>query len=325
MRSFILVSALLVMSAPSCDVPPQQGAPRRPYCDIESSGRVNGPSADVCEQVAQRWQALIGSRAIKGSIRIVDGPGATSAASALDWTLEWQVPRRQARVKTRPDGFVAYEAENILTHEAGHQLFASYSIFFARPQDYTRYGSIAPDWLDESPAVWMESVAWRTNRVKAVIGAKPSLRRLVTMEHPGQEVVVANTLNAERRWRERTVVPPCAECTFLPDSVRNQYRVTDIGVDARGLPDTNVWYTPTNPNNQETLEERHYYALSYLLLRFIHTRGGYTAVRELISRYRDDPSPRISVLVGLPGLPASFEAFERDWLAFVANPPAEER
>ncbi|HKS06243.1 MAG TPA: hypothetical protein VJR92_08030 [Gemmatimonadaceae bacterium] len=321
----ILIATLLIAAAPSCDVPPQQAPLRRPYCDIDASGNIRGPGADVCEQVARRWHTLTGTRAIKGAIRLVDGASATSSVTAQEWVLEWRAPSAITDVKTRSDGFVANDAENIIPHEAGHNLFASYTIFFAGPQDYAGYGSIVPDWFDESPAVWLESAAMRTGRVRKVIGTTPSLHRLATMDHPGREAVVANALNPARRWRERTVAPPCPECTFLPDSVRDKYRVTDVGVDARGLPDTRVWYSATNPSNAETLEEREFYALSYLLLRFIHVRGGYAAVRELISRYREDSRPRVSVLVGLPGLPTSFDAFEREWIAFLANPPAEER
>ena len=326
-RSFALITAAFIAASPSCDVPPPQGSVRQPYCEVHADGRVAGPSADVCDQLARRWQLLMGSRAIKGVIWLVHGTGAKSSSSAQEWMLEWSAPpaRRSGSVKTRADGFVANEAEDVLTHEAGHGLFSSYTIFFARPNGYDGYGSIVPDWFDESPAVWMESAELRTRRMQSIIGAKPSLVRLVTMSHPGREQLIANARNPERRWRERTVVPPCAQCTFLAESLRTKYRVTDVGVDARGYPDTNVWYSDSNPQNNETLEEREFYPLSYALLRFIHQRGGSAAVRELISRYREDPRPRASVLVGLPGLSGSIAAIERGWWSFLANPPAEER
>lgn len=269
----------------------------------------------------------MGGRILRGAIRLVTGNDPKGTTTGQDWALEWEAPPagRSAESTTRRDGFPAYIAENILPHEAGHRAFSSYTIFFTGPQGYAGYGSLVPDWFDESPAVWMESAVMRTNRVKSVIGTKPSLRRLVTMDHPGTEAVVANTHNPGRKWRSRTIVPPCPACSFLPESLRSKYRVTDIGIDALGRPDTNNWYSEVNPQKQETLEDREFYPLSYMLLRFIHTRGGPVAVRELISRYREDPRPRANVLVELPGLPATFAAFERDWLAFLANPPAEDQ
>jgi two-component system response regulator RegX3 len=43
------------------------------------------------------------------------------------------------------------------------------------------------------------------------------------------------------------------------------------------------------------------------------------SVRELIARYRVDPTPRAEALKNLPGLPPTLDALEAGWHAFIAE------
>lgn len=61
-----------------------------------------------------------------------------------------------------------------------------------------------------------------------------------------------------------------------------------------------------------------FYPQSFAVLAFLHDRGGPDAVRELATRFmagRTDPD----TVVGLPGLPDTFEAVEADWSDWIAD------
>ena len=163
----------------------------------------------------------------------------------------------------------------------------------------------------------------RDGRLRSVRGSKPSLVTLVTMTHPVDESRRVEPRDSNFKRRVRTVTPPCPQCSFLPDSVRGMYRVTDTGVDPQGREQTIVWYSSGNPSRLTTLEQREFYGLTYSLLLFIHTRGGSAAVQELMKRYRADSRPRAEALAGLPGLPPSVQQLEMAWHEFLANPPAQ--
>ena len=294
-------------------------------CQIAPDGQSSGPSADICAQVVRRWQALVGLPPTPGEIRLVAHGETRNAETGGSWRLEWPAPSQGSAsvARRKRDGLPAHIAETILPHEAGHHVFNVYLGMVGAPWDGHRYASPAPDWIDEEPAIWMESKSSREGRMRSAARARASLARLLTMEHPAREWVVANSNAGEFRSRERTVTPPCPRCTFLPDSVRNKYQIVEVGVDARGRPDTIVSYSDKNPNSS-TVEEREFYPLAYGLLRFIRVRGGQAAVRELIARYRTNPTARVDAVLGLPGLPSTLSTFESAWLEFLRNPPAED-
>ena len=197
-------------------------------------------------------------------------------------------------------------------------MFAVHIFALYQQWDGRRYGSVAPDWFDEAPAIWMESDADRSLRLDLVIGARPALATLLTMEHP-QRPLVARDGDTKFQILTQTITPPCPPCTFLPDSLRTKYRVTRVRLFPMGHADTVTTYEDRDPTGRTTFEEKQFYPLAYSLLLYIHTRGGSAAVRELIARYRADPSARTDVLNTLPGLASSFAEIERDWHQFLAT------
>lgn len=295
-------------------------------CKIERNGLTSGPSADICAQIVRRWRVLMGDRAalVPGVVRIVDGFATRSSWGRLEWTLEWPASEGSYAVGAQPkrrDGLIPDDAVNVVPHEAGHHLFSS---AFDLTPIRGLYSTPAPDWFDESPAIWMESRVARTRRMSFVRGSRPSLERVATIPNPSAEFGRRASHGTDFRPRKRVVIPPCDRCTWRPDSLRKKYEVTEIGVNAQGQPDTVVTYTDQDPG-RETFEQKQFYPLAYSLLRFIRLRGGPAAIRELMSRYHADPRPRLSALAGLPGLPATTAAFEAAWHAFLANPPPEDQ
>jgi hypothetical protein len=293
-------------------------------CRLERSGKASGPSADICERIGRRWTMLMRTSPIPGAIRLVDRDGYRGIDTDQSWVLESPLPETRSgdsAYRSR-DGLLRYYAENIIPHEAGHRVFAVYIGKLRVWATPNQYGTQLPDWLDEAAAVWMESAVMRRKRVAAIRSSTPLLESLVTLEHPNAELV--NSSNGDFRLSTRTVTPPCAKCTWLPDSLRKKYQVMDSGTDAGGRQKTVIWYSDKSPTKTTTFEEREFYPLAYSLLRFIRIRGGVNAVRELISRYQINPRPRVEVLSALPGLPASLPAFEKAWHAFLASMPVED-
>ena len=326
MRMFILFMCATIAMAPLFVAPtlPRQSA--HEACRLESGGRATGASADICAHIARRWALLLNAPPAPGVIRMVNREGYEGRYTTREWSLDSPLPVPGAKADAyRPrDGILRYFADDIIPHEAGHQIFGHYLGDVAAFAPSGQYGTVAPDWIDEAPAVWMESQSLRTRRMRAIANAAPSLATLVTMVHPGRELVRANALTPESRITQRVVVPPCARCTWLAESLRSKYQITDTRVDQRGRRDEVVWYAERSPTKNGSLEEREFYALAYSLLRFIRTRGGAHAVSELVARYRDNPAPRTQALEDLPNLPATLNALERAWHAFLRNPPPED-
>jgi hypothetical protein len=321
MKFHLLLCTAIVVTPVSLQ--PRSTAPSD-TCRLERSGKATGPSADICERIGARWTMLMGTSAIPGAIRLVDRDGYHGIQTDDSWTLESPLPtraREDSAYRSR-DGLLRYYAENIIPHEAGHHTCAVYVGKFRLGASPNRYATQLPDWLDEAVAVWMESSAMRRKRVSAIRSSTPSLERVVTLEHPNTDLVNNNA--GDFRISTRTVMPPCAKCTWLPDSLRRKFQVVDSGADVHGRSRTVIWYSDKTPAKGDTFEEREFYPLSYSLVRFIRARGGAAAVRELIARYQVNPKPRVEVLSALPGLPASTAALEKAWHAFLASPPAED-
>ena len=324
MKFHLLLLGTAMVAAP-ISFPSLTTRVERETCRLERSGKATGPSADICERLGARWTELAGTQPNPGAIELVDRLGYHAIQSGDSWTLLSPLPDRKldASAYRKRDGLLRYYADNIIPHEAGHSMFSAYSGVLRSGATPNQYGTQAPDWLDEGVAVWMESASMREKRMRPIRGTTPSLAALVTMAHPGSEVVRNNALAADFRFTTRTVLPPCAKCTWLADSLRKKFQITDVGLHADGRPDTITWYADSRPTKSETFEEREFYPLSYALLRFIRIRGGAGAMRELVTRYQINPKPRVEVLSALPGLPASVAAVEKAWHAFLASLPAE--
>jgi hypothetical protein len=292
-------------------------------CRIGSNRESSGRERAICERLSRRWNELVGEAPAPGVIHLTDRLGFTNTIGSAAWTLE--VPREYRSGRLDPGARInAHYAQNIIPHEAGHQLFAVLAGPLTSRVRADEYGTSAPDWFDESFAVWMESAKLRRERLEAIRGSRPSLATLVTRIHPNTRMVRGERLEAGMRPVNRLVVPPCARCTWRPESLRTRYEITDVGTRADGRPDTVIWYSDVPPPGGRDAEDRQFYGLAYSLLRYIHITGGQAAIRELVSRYRIDPRPRVEVLSALPGLPASVQAFEKGWHDFLARPPVEE-
>jgi hypothetical protein len=293
-------------------------------CRIDPSGNTSGPSADICDQIVRRWRLLTGAAPTPGEIHLITRGALNTHGAGGYWTLEWPAPASTSRAapKRKRDGLPAHLAENILPHEAGHHVLATYLGLSSAASD--GYGSPAPDWIDEAAAVWMESRAAREQRVRGVAGTQPSLTKIALMGHPARTQMQQDLLDANARNVERTVTPPCPRCASLPERMRTKYQIITTTFGADGTRKTVVSYADVDPNSDETVEQRGFYPFAYSLLRFIRVRGGVTAVLELMGRYRVNPAPRVDVLLGLPGLPNSVNAFEAAWREFLHNPPPED-
>jgi hypothetical protein len=299
----------------------------RGFCQIDSTGRTSGRSADICDAVVHRWRALLGPNVpiIPGTIAAEPQPGEGGFSTPTAWRLSWTIPTTQTNVVRRKrDGVPAYDAANVLPHEAGHRLWTSYLNLWDSVGVRAHYGTPAADWFDEAPAVWMESAAERGRYMTAIVGSRPSLVALATLTHPNLPFVQRGLRDSEFKPFQQHVLPPCAQCTWWPESIRTKYRVTEIGINRQGGVDTITRFLDQSPIGT-ALEETQFYGLSYSLLRFIRLRGGTPAVHALVARYKANPYADVNAVLGLPGLPTTAAAFEREWHAFLKQPPAEER
>jgi hypothetical protein len=323
MKLHILICACLVAApvASVRDTTRQQSD----TCRLERSGRATGPSADICAGIGSRWKKLFGTSPVPGSIRLIDRDGYHGIQSGDSWVLESPLPNRSREDSAyrSADGLLRYFAETVIPHEAGHQAFAVFVGSRRVGTSSNQYATQFPDWFDEGVAVWMESPSMREKRVRGVRGRTPSLQKLVTLEHPNSDLV--NTDFPGFRMSTRTVMPPCARCTWLADSLKKKFQIIDSGTDDTGRQKTVIWFTDQAPGKNGVLEEREFYPLAYSLLRFIRLTGGVAAIHELVSRYQTNPTPRLQALSGLPGMPVSVDALEKAWHAFLAAPPREDK
>lgn len=310
--------------ASSCGQSPASVATPQVICSISPSGDVTGPQVDLCAQLARRYATLIDTRPMPGVARVSGEPvfrGRDVADSA--WGMDWPA------TQLYPAGIDANvdpgSAETFL-HEVGHAwLYPLMAGGRAISTDH-RYGSEAPDWLDEAWAMWAPFQEHRQARQSRLApGITPSLRALVTMPHP-----VSGHGNRDERHDDfdDPVISfttdrgkPCAQCDYLPDSARTHYWMRSVRMHQSGKVDTITEYADTMPTRMapRSVEAERFYPLSYSLLRYIRETGGEAAVRELIARYRVDPTPRAEALEHLPGLPPTLDALEAGWHAFIAE------
>jgi len=329
MRSFNLAVTIVLGSAAACGSYPGQAALQsHNACRVEADGVASGPSADICTALVQRWTSLFGYPPRPGVVRLAAGTDEYGSYDSSGWVQVWSKPRpyspAEAAFRRESDGLISYDAEENIPHEAGHKAFSSDNHSpLQRRSDVSAYGTLAPDWLDEAVAIWMEPPSAIEIRMRSAAEAEASLTTLLTMRHPGDLRPRGEAAASWRGVQARVVTPPCSACTWRPDSLRDKYEVIETGVNRFGLVDTSVTYHSTDPSNFTSFEKSAFYGLSYSVLRFIHVNGGPEAVRELVARYRADPLPRTDVVVDLPGGPRSFAEFEEQWKEFVRHPPPE--
>jgi hypothetical protein len=304
-------------------------AAEQSLCSISTSGAVSGPGAELCAHLVGRFATLIDTLPMAGTASLKDGAlFENNLGDEQAWTMQY------ARTDLFPAGLDAApdpRHRDVFWHEIAHEW--PFPLLQGGKHISTgyRYGTEAPDWLDEGWAVWAESSDLRTRRMRAIpADARPSLRALVEMPHPisGTRPITAGGASSVGEVVAVNVVvtSPCRGCDWIADSLRGKYRIDSVRVQVSGRTDTIVAWTsepPMSLSPSSTLEQRHFYPLAYSLLRYIRETGGTAAVRELIARYRRDPVPIAATLEGLPGLPATIDALEAGWHAFLALRSAE--
>lgn len=133
--------------------------------------------------------------------------------------------------------------DGAIAHEIGHLLFSSYFDGPARTsgERSVRYGSSAPDWLDEAAAVALENEELTRRRYAAARTAYEadgtvlafSLDAYLTMEHPSLRAALAlRTIN--RGGAEAMILSGDEAKAFLEDSGGNPevfYRQTRLFID----------------------------------------------------------------------------------------------
>jgi len=336
-RPFAIALCLHLLGCAAADVPVLDR-----LCAIEEDGSVTGPEAWPCQLLVDRSAALITHPPI---------PGTLSIGAQQIWQLTTDADHRWHFVieeQLRWDSTTAEDVRDTRAHyalhEVGHGWLAPHFEGVSHPDTMrSRYGTPAPDWLDEAWAVWFEPQVMRDRRLSRMrLDSLPSLTRLVTMRHPSMKATVpslparpaasnagttgaapvASATRVENRVTSVGIMGACGPtCDWLPDSLRSKVRIDSIVRYDGGRIDTTVTWTDslTAYGPPKPLEAEHFYPLSYSLLRYIRDTGGEAAVRELIVRYRVDATPRVEALLGLPGLPTTIVALERGWLAFLAE------
>jgi len=99
------------------------------------------------ERTYQRFARYFGDPDSRGLV-YQDSLSALPDAWRVDWRLPWR--------PTAANAVGAVETTNILAHELGHRLFAA-EIWPERGAQGRNYGTTAPDWLDETAAILLET------------------------------------------------------------------------------------------------------------------------------------------------------------------------
>ena len=125
--------------------------------------------------------------------------------NGLDYALVWLSPSEKRRMTARAmrragldrvrsrrtSAKIADQSLDTLRHEIGHSLYSARYWPHAPDNLGERYGSPAPDWLDEAAAVLMESMESQGARAVGFLAATqsssesvPSLSEFLRMDHP---------------------------------------------------------------------------------------------------------------------------------------------
>ncbi len=125
--------------------------------------------------------------------------------NGLDYALVWLPPSEKRRMTARAmrragldrarsrrmSAQMADQSLNTLRHEIGHSLYSARYWPDAPESLGERYGSPAPDWLDEAAAILMESVESQGARAGEFLavarsspGSIPALSEFLQMDHP---------------------------------------------------------------------------------------------------------------------------------------------
>jgi hypothetical protein len=167
----------------SCVTPPDTPTATE-LCTIDDAGAVSGVDPWPCQHMIDRYATLRTGAPVPGTFLAGEGPIiAMGRGPGHRWSVEFN---RDARWDaTTPERYRQFRAGTGL-HEVGHLWLHPEFDGVAHADTFAvKYGTPAPDWLDEAWAVWVEGSAQRTQRLEQLrLSAMPSLPALVTMRHP---------------------------------------------------------------------------------------------------------------------------------------------
>jgi len=308
LTGFALAAAVAAPALPlhaACGV---VGAP-----DAEHAAR----AASACARAQERFVLLFGAPPPPVLLELNDTVGFFSIrATAPDWTLVWPVDsglRQHLRSGGTPeaslDAATATQWNAVLPHELGHLMLIAEADRRRRPDQAPRR---LPDWFHEGTAVWMEPPSVRADDVAVLTALRPfvpSLSELTALSISG------GGLAGEAGSTLIQTFFPCASeeaCGGRPHWSRIFSVTTRTYPDGTTRVDTTFHERPPPPPSPVG---SHFYAYSATLVRFLHDRGGPEAMSALLDRYVA-PLPHEHALHGLPGLPRSPAALEREWRAW---------
>lgn len=219
----LLAATAVAASDPTC---PDVDAPPAPVCIATPHGLAYADSeeeasgaARALSDAAQRFAGYFG-RAPTGALVLsatLDPLVAREFARThgLEFAQVW-LPASANRAMTeralRQSGMAraqiqralagaATEDESTLRHEVGHAMYAALYWPNATGTRDARYGSPAPDWLDEASAILMEGPESQAKYAAMFLGvtrrnprSTPSLAEFVASEHPVRSAALARAL-----------------------------------------------------------------------------------------------------------------------------------
>lgn len=281
--------------------------------------RGNAPPADVqlaqaaCSRARQRFSASIGPPPA-GTIILSDDQGLATWTEGSHWTLTWPTSSRmRAGTHGAPatTELVTRQWADVLPHEIGHIMLGAW--LYSPGRDLAGdYATYLPDWVDEAVAIAMEPDSTRSFRLaQARRFTSPALRDVLSSPHPRRARGGA--------FSTSTVISRPCESACDRERPRDTRVITSrVFRDGRSRVDT-TYLAGDYPLEADAVAS--FYTLSYALWAYVEARGGRPAIEGLLTRLRRSPADARAV-AGLPGLPDSLTAMERDWHEWLA---AEQR
>ncbi|VXB87838.1 conserved exported hypothetical protein [Luteimonas sp. 9C] len=220
----LLLTGVVAASGPRC---PVVEAPPAASCFASPYGLAYADTAEEAEvasraigEAAQRYASYF-ERAPVGMLLLstqVDATQATAFAKSNDlaFALVW-VPAKAMRTMTERamrqagvdrsrirEALARADAQEAITlrHEAGHAMYEAMFWPDAVRTLEERYGTPAPDWLDEAVAISMETPESQARHLAAFIGVAKQRRReipgfadFLAAEHPVRSAALASALS----------------------------------------------------------------------------------------------------------------------------------
>jgi hypothetical protein len=266
----------------------------------------------ACLRAEERFTLLFGSPPPAGNVVISDTVSFAAIESyGADWKLVWpSSDRMRAFHGASSDDSAVEEAvelqwTTVLPHELGHVMLIS-EADVRRPADLPRLR--LPDWLHEGTAVWMEPPAYRAD-------GQAILRALRPYVPPLDELLAFVIAPEGPIGAGSTVIRTFFPCASEEACAGRPHWSRIFSVTTRQFPDGTVQvdttFHATAPPPLSPVGSN-FYDYSATLVRFLHDRGGASAMSTLLDRYLRG-GEGAAALAGLPGLPRDRRRVEAEW------------